>query len=136
MLTVLWFLKRWPKQIESDLSRIPGGRKKLRQWHRGTRDRRGRLKISSRELLVILEYLPDDGALKMAQAGREGDWPEWVEVLAKIQEDAALYHAFKYGKDQAQVILSPKARWQAYQEAAEEEQDAESAMDEVDSWFE
>lgn len=86
--------------------------------------------------MALIEFLPDDGAFKMALYGREGDWPEQMEILAKILEELALYHAFKYGKDEAQVILSPKARLRAYEEAAEEAQDAESAMDEVDSWFE
>lgn len=122
----MWFLKRWPKQIESDLSRID--RSILRDWHRGSRDSSGRLKVSSRELLVILEYLPDDGAMKMAQAGREGDWPEWVEIIGKTHKELAMYHAWKYGIDEVPVFLSPKERWERHLEQAEEEADLEYAL--------
>lgn len=127
-MAVLWFLKRWPKQIESDLANLPGGRKILRQWHRGERDKRGRLKVSSRELLVLLEYLPDKGALKMALQGREGDWPEDLQVLAGIHKELAMYHAWKYGEDTAATFLSPKARWERHLEQAEEEADLEYAL--------
>lgn len=129
----LWFLKRWPKQIESDLK---FDRSILRDWHRGARDERGRLKVSSRELLAILEYLPDKGAFKMALHGREGDWPEDIQILAKIHEELSLYHAWKYGKDEGETFLSPKARFEHHLKQAEEEQDAEDALDEIDGWFE
>ncbi|MCT7361232.1 hypothetical protein A7G45_15685 [Mycolicibacterium llatzerense] len=133
MLAALWFLKRWPKQIESDLW---ADRTILRDWHRGTRDEHGRLMVTSRELLVRLEYLPDDGAFKMALQGREGDWSELMQVLAKIQEDQALYHAWKYGKDTAQTFLSPKQRWEAFQEQAEKDDALEYALSlaDEDEW--
>lgn len=100
----------------------------LRQWHRGSRDKRGRLKVTSRELLVIIEYLPDKGAFKMALQGREGDWPEDIQILAKIHEELALYHSWKYGQDEVQVFLSPKARWEHHLRQAEEEEDLEYAL--------
>lgn len=124
-MTVLWFLKRWPKQIESDLSH---DRSILRDWHRGTRDERGRLKVTSRELLVLLEYLPDKGAFKMALQGREGDWPEDVQILAAIHECLAMSNAVKFGQGEAPVFLSPKARWERHLEQAEEEADLEYAL--------
>lgn len=84
--------------------------------------------MSSRELLVLLEYLPDKGALKMALQGREGDWPEDLQVLAKIHEELSMYHTWKYGKDEGFVFLSPKARWERHLEQAEEEADLEYAL--------
>lgn len=121
----LWFLKRWPKQIEADLR---FDRSILRDWHCGTRDEHGRLKVTSRELLAILEYLPDDGALKMAMHGREGDWDEKTQILAGIHKELAFYHAWKYGEDEARTFLSPKERWAAFQEQADEEADLEYAL--------
>ncbi len=126
-MAALWFLKRWPKQIESDLSRFHD-RSILRDWHRGTRDSLGRLVVESRELLVLLEYLPDKSALKMAMQGREGDWPEDLQILAKVHEELAMYHSWKYGQDEVQVFLSPKARWEHRMQQAEEEADLEYAL--------
>ncbi|GAA2436172.1 hypothetical protein [Mycolicibacterium llatzerense] len=133
MWTALWFLKRWPKQIEYDLA--DKDRSILRDWHRGTRDKRGRLKVTSRELLVLIEYLPDDGAFKMALQGREGDWDEKTQILAGIHEELSMYHASKCGQDMAKVFLSPKARMEALLQQAEEEQDAADAEDAIDEWF-
>ena len=129
---MLWFLKRWPKQIESDLR---FDRSILRDWHRGTRDEHGRLKVSSRELLVLIEYLPDYGAFKMALQGREGDWPEETQILAGIHEELSMYHASKCGQDMAKTFLSPKARMELMLQQAEEEQDVEDADAAIDEWF-
>ena len=133
MWAALWFLKRWPKQIESDLR---ADRSILRDWHRGARDEYGRLKVTSRELLVLIEYLPDDGAFKMALQGREGDWDEKTQILAGIHEELSMYHASKYdGQDMAKTFLSPKARMEALLKQAEEEQDVEDAEAAIDEWF-
>ena len=86
--------------------------------------------------MALLEYLPDESALKMALQGREGDWPEWMQILAGIHEQSALFYSWRYGQDEAQVFLSPKARWEHHLKQAEEEQDAEDALDEIDGWFE
>lgn len=125
---MLWFLRRYPTEIESDLSRYHPN-VDFGDWHTGARDQRGRLKLSSRKLLAYLEHLPDTGAFKMALADRGGDWPEWVQILAGIHRELAMDNAAKYQLPEAQTYLSPKERWERYIEQAEDEQAAEGLID-------
>ncbi|MDO3208690.1 Uncharacterised protein [Mycobacteroides abscessus subsp. massiliense] len=85
-------------------------------WHRGL--------ISSRRLLVICRHAPEDGPYKTAL--RDGDYPEWVQMLKEIHKEIALYRASKYvGGDHEyipQVFLSLPERIEHFgREAAEAE---------------
>jgi hypothetical protein len=64
----------------------------------GTRDEHGRLKLSSRRLLVILEKLPDTSEFK-TWAVREGDWPVVLKMAAETHKVVAKhYSAFLQSK--------------------------------------
>lgn len=89
--------------------------------------------------LIELEYAPEDGAV--ARAMRGGDWPEWVQILAEIHKEEAVYHAAKYStpkkKHQATVFLSPVERRKRQEEAvadAQERQESESDFDAQMGW--
>jgi len=57
----LWIWRQFPRQIASDLSRYH--HRRIAEWHDGT--------MSSYELLELIEFFPDDGALRTAQRGGE-----------------------------------------------------------------
>lgn len=132
MLAAVYLWKRYPTQIEADLA-FRGI--DIADWHQNTRDERGRMVLSSRRLLGLLEHLPDTGAFKMALAGRDGDWPEWVEILAKIHEEIALDVAGRYGKKEAQTFLSPKAREAYYRELAQAQEFMDAGIDDLATQF-
>lgn len=70
MLIALVLVRHFPGQIESDLL---DKNLEIADWHQGTRDEHGRLKLSSRRLLEVLEYLRPESAFK-TWAERHGDW--------------------------------------------------------------
>ncbi|GAS92691.1 hypothetical protein [Mycolicibacterium brisbanense] len=70
MLAALAIVRHFPGQIESDLL---DKNLDIADWHQGTRDEHGRLKLSSRRLLEVLEFLKPDTAFK-TWAERHGDW--------------------------------------------------------------
>ena len=76
-------LRQYPTQIEADLRREYGIR--IRDWYRGD--------MSSRELLVLCEELSDDSSLMKALSPT--GWPEWVQILAEMQSNAANYYGAK-----------------------------------------
>jgi hypothetical protein len=90
----LLLVKRYPTQIESDLSRYHGI--DIADWHRGTLNRRGTLTLSSRKLLVFLERLPDTSQFK-TWAERHGDWTDGQKMLQlaanEVSQLRASYHA-------------------------------------------
>ena len=53
--------KRYAGQIESDL--CDRGHD-IADWHQATRDKHGRFRLSSRKLLVLLKYAPDESATR------------------------------------------------------------------------
>lgn len=125
----LWFWKRYPTQIESDLSRFHPNLD-ISDWHTGELDSRGWPKLSSRKLLTLIEHLPLEGAFKMALMGREGDWPEETEILADIHKWVTLGYAAKFHPgERVQTYLSPKAREQYYTEQSEAEEFADRGFD-------
>ncbi|SRX93559.1 hypothetical protein MSP7336_01798 [Mycobacterium shimoidei] len=132
MLAAVYLWKRYPTQIEADLA-FRGI--EIADWHQNARDNRGRMLLSSRKLLALLENLPDTSATKMAMAGREGDWPEWVEIVAKIHEEIALDVAGRYGKKEAQTFLSPKARVAYYRELEQAQKFMEEGIDDLATQF-
>lgn len=74
--------RRWPTEIEFDLLNLPAP-VDIADWHQGTRDPQGRLKLSSRRLLMILKWLPDTSQFK-TWALRNGDWTPEQKTSAKV----------------------------------------------------
>ncbi len=119
---------RYPDQIESDL-KIHCHGTDIRWWHRGDRDERGCLKLSSRLLLNLIRGLPEDSEFKTHAAepfGRGGDWSILKKMTAALHNEVAAYRASKYAgtphEYEYDVFISPsEARERAEEEAAEEE---------------
>lgn len=72
VLHALEIWRRWPEEIEADLDASPAPFS-IADWLQGTRDAHGRLKLSSRKLLVFLKHSSDDSEFK-TYALRDGDW--------------------------------------------------------------
>jgi hypothetical protein len=108
-------LRDYPAQIESDL--LDKGLE-IGDWYQQTRDEHGRLKLSSRRLLEVLDNLPERSAFNTAL--RQGDWPEDTQILAKIHEEIAGRNASERGESSFTSFVSPKERLARYLEAHEE----------------
>jgi hypothetical protein len=106
---VLRVLRDYPTQIESDL--LDKGLE-IGDWYQQTRDEHGRLKLSSRRLLEVLDNLPERGAFNTAL--REGSWPEETQILAKIHEVIAGDSAAKRGESSFTAFVDPKERVARY----------------------
>jgi hypothetical protein len=76
-------VRYFPGQIESDLL---DKNLDIADWHQGTRDEHGRLKLSSRRLLEVLEFLPERSAFK-TWAERHGDWCTEQKMLQTIANE-------------------------------------------------
>ena len=86
----MWIWRQFPRQIASDIRRIPGLH--IKHWHRGTRGPDGDLLLSSYELLELLESMPEDSAFKTA-AERGGRWASWKQMLAESVNESYRLHA-------------------------------------------
>jgi len=111
----------WPTEIESGL--LP--KADIYDWHRGTRDQYGALKLSSRRLLVLLEELPEASRYKTAR--RDGQWPEWMQILKGLHNETALHRASLYAGGEnaydATVFLDPLERRERFENSEAEEED-------------
>jgi hypothetical protein len=83
--------RRWPNEIEFDLLNLPAP-VDIADWLQGTRDVHGRMVLSSRRLLLILNHLPDSSRFK-TEALRDGDWTHDQEVAAATHFEAAKLRA-------------------------------------------
>jgi hypothetical protein len=94
-------------------------------WHAG--------RMSSRRLLVLLEYAPEMGPYKTALRG--GKWPEWMQMIAEIHKEVALDRASNYvGGDheyKPKVFVDPTDRERLHREEVEAEQFVEEAQAEL-----
>lgn len=73
--------RTFPTEIAHDLSAVH--RRHIREWHRG--------EMSSRELLELIEFLPERSAYKTAL--RNGDWTDEQYIQARIGEELAYSRA-------------------------------------------
>lgn len=85
---------RWPTEIEIDL--LDRGYD-IAHWHQLTiNPETGTPRLSSRRLLTLLEFGPEDGPFKTA-AERGGRWSSWKQMLAEIANEGyrfrSSYHA-------------------------------------------
>jgi hypothetical protein len=119
---VVW--RQEPTAIEAEL--IDRGLDIL-DWHTG--------RMSSRRLLALLEH-PKSADSPYARAMRDGEWPEWMEMLKELHKELALYRASWYvgkkGEYKPKVFLNQKERQQRYDEM----QDLEARQAEVDEELE
>lgn len=139
MKQAVWIWRQFPRQIASDLRRIPGLH--IKHWHRGTRDADGDLLLSSYELLEILEHLPEASAFKTA-AERGGRWPTWKQMLAESVNEAYRLHAAynlvnggeeaSFDPSEYEFVDPIDKEWREKAEAAKAEADALS-QDEFES---
>jgi hypothetical protein len=83
-------------------------------WHTG--------RMSSRRLLALLEH-PRSTDSPYARAMRDGQWPEWMQMLKELHKESALYRASWYvgkkGEYRPQIFLDPVERKERFAEAQE-----------------
>lgn len=128
-------LDRWvlyPTEIESDL--LPGIN--IHDWHRGTLDQFGVLKLSSRRLLILLANLPENGAYKTALRGGYISTAELVpqETYNELARLRASYYAVNGGEDSVYEpfqFIEPMARIQQAIDDAAEDEEAEEGTEEL-----
>lgn len=112
MFEALWIWRQYPKQIANDLSRYH--RRQIREWHDGD--------MSSYDLLTLLEFMDDEGALKAALRG--GEYSEArLDIRHLTNEVARLratMHAVHGGQRYDPPTLPSKAEQRAEAESAEE----------------
>lgn len=126
----LW--SRYPGEIEADL-RFRGVR--IADWHQGTRDERGALVLSSRQLLNLVRRLPEESEFKTHAAppfGRDGDWPELKTMIAALHNETAANRASKYAGTQYEysyrVFHTPLERREAFMKQAQQKGFAQEAQ--------
>lgn len=131
-MTLATAIHRWrqyPTEIEKDLLAIGLD---ILDWHRGTRNEHGILKLSSRRLLVLIDHPDDDSALVKSMTD---GWPETTKILAEIHREIALYRASKYVKTkheyQPMTFLSPIERVERHTQAREMAEFSGEARDEL-----
>ncbi|BAP98786.1 hypothetical protein PROPHIGD104-2_53 [Mycobacterium phage prophi104-2] len=72
---------------------------RIADWHQGTRDERGALVLSSRQLLSLIHQLPEDSEFKTHAPppfGRDGDWTVMQKIAAETHNELAAYRASQY----------------------------------------
>lgn len=84
--------------------------------------------MSSREFLVLVRHLDEDSEFKKIAPppyGRDGDWPEAIQIAAKTHEEFAMYRASKYvggpNEYMPRIFIAPPERAAIAAEAAEEQ---------------
>src|SRR5512139_1333868 len=111
---------RWPRQIASDLSRFH--HRRIADWHQGV--------MSSYELLELLEYPPEDGAL--ARAIRDGERSEWQQMLAQVANEVAVLRAGQVqsvdGDEYGSMLWFSAAKLREMADRAEAVEDAREAV--------
>lgn len=89
--------------------------------------------MSSRKLLVLLRHAPETGPYKTAL--RDGDWPDWVQMLKEIHKELALDRASKYvgtpHEYTPMVFMSKPERLSRSAEVEAEEDFQERAFDDL-----
>lgn len=114
--------RQHPTEIEADL--LDRGHD-IMDWHAG--------RMSSRRLLVLLKEAPETGPYKTAQRG--GTWPEFMQILAEIHKELALYRASYYvgGENEYEPkgFVDPTKRQQILRDAAEAEAFIEEAQEDI-----
>jgi hypothetical protein len=111
----LW--ARHPDEIEADLA----GHYNINiaDWHQGSRDECGALRLSSRRMLNLVHSLPESSRFKACAPepfGRDGDWTLMQRVAVDTNELLAKYVASHFGGKYS-TFLSPKQQRERHREA-------------------
>lgn len=97
----------------------------IADWHLGTRLPDGRLKLSSRKLLVLCEHIPEVG----------GRWSMAMKIAKETHKEVALHRASLYvgGPNEyaPQLFLDPDEAREMTEKAEAEEADFDAATDEL-----
>lgn len=131
MWTALAVWSLWPTEIESGLL----GKADIHDWHRGTRYEWGGLKLSSRRLLVLLDDMPEASKYRSVRE-RDGNWPEWQQMLKHLTNETSLHRSSLYAGGQneysATIYLDPIERVERIKELVEDsEESTEQFYDEL-----
>ena len=123
VLEALWLWRQFPRQIASDLSRFH--RRRIAEWHQGA--------MSSYELLELLEFMPEEGAL--GKAVRCGEFSEsqkvWRFIATELSKLRAGYHAVHGGEKYVPKVFLTLAE---YEEMVDDAESAEQSREAV-FWF-
>ena len=102
----------------------------IADWHQGTRDKRGRLKLSSRKMLVLLEHMRDISAFK-TDAERGGAWPDWMQILKELHKETALHRGSLYAggpnEYEVKLFMDPVERREAFESQVDSDEESEAA---------
>ena len=97
-------------------------------WHRG--------RMTSRQLLVLLEH-PRSEDSPYPRALRDGQWPEWMQMLKELHKELALYraswHVGKKGEYKPKVFLDPVERRERFAELQEIQAEKAEVDEELES---
>ncbi|GKT28227.1 tail assembly chaperone, partial [Aduncisulcus paluster] len=111
---------------------------RIADWHQGTRDQRGALVLSSRQLLALIRSLPEDSEFKTHAPppfGRDGDWTQMQKIIAETHNELAAYRASKYAGTPHEYMYtkysSPLEARERDKRMAAENAYVESARDEL-----
>lgn len=92
--------------------------------------------MSSRRLLALLEYPRSDDS-PYARAMRDGEWPEWMEMLKELHKEFALYRASWYvgkkGEYKPKIFLNMRERVERFTQAQEQEVKQAEVEEELES---
>lgn len=139
MLEALQILRLWPRQIASDLARF-WPRWCIADWHQGRMSSFTLLELFGIDYVDVVEdgqtrklvdpkFAPEQGAV--AKTVRDGDWPEWVAILAEIHKEQAIFHASHYRRSdkryKATVFQSPVERRKRHEQAVVDARDLEES---------
>lgn len=118
-MQALWWVSRFPTEIEADLQREYGRR--IAEWHRYPKRVNGSA-MSSRELLSLIAHLSPESSFKIA-LGPDG-WSDNQRVAASAANDLMrlLHTSHVAGGGESydfQIFLSPLERHELAMEEAE-----------------
>lgn len=123
--------RKAPNQVETDLLPTVD----ILDWHRGTRDQYGTLKLSSRRLLALLRDLPESSAYRTL-VERGGDWDEtmfmWGRMATLLDRIFASYLAVHRNSDDDSEPYEPFVWRSPIQLREHNEQLAAEAAEELD----
>lgn len=102
-------------------------------WHDATRDEHGRLKLSSRRLLGLIERLWNTEPYRRSTSA--SGWSELEELTARTGVEIAVYRASKYAGSEYEyepdLPVPPKDRWKKYVEDIKDTADVEDAREDT-----
>lgn len=119
-MEAVWLWRQFPRQIANDLSRFH--HRRIAEWHQE--------KMSSYELLELLEFMPEQGVFQ--KAIRCGEFSEEEQVSRHIASELArlraTMHAVHGGESYTPKVFLTMAE---YRELAEDAESAEEGRESI-----